>query len=190
MDCYSLLCHFGIANILNEDRMKVTPATVEKMIFIVRGHKVMLDSDLATLYEVETGALNRQVKRNIERFPKDFMFQLTKGEYDTLKCQIGISNGRGGRRTPPFAFTENGVAMLSSVLTSKKAIQVNIAIMRIFSKIRNILASDETLAERLATLEKGTNQLFRIVFQRLDKLEAETPLLPKERRKIGLKRKK
>ncbi len=166
--------------------MNITPARIEKMIFIIRGQKVMLDSDLATLYDVETGALNRQVKRNTDRFPKDFMFQLSASEYETLKCQIGRANVRGGRRTLPFVFTENGVAMLSSVLTSKNAIQVNISIMRIFNKIRNILAADETLAQRLLQLEKGTNQLFRIVFERLDKLEAETPILPHKRKKIGL----
>ena len=100
---------------------------IQKMIYEIRGHKVMLDSDLAGLYEIETKALNRAVKRNIERFPDIFMFQLTEEEFGSLRCQIGTSNeGKGGRRYLPYVFTEHGVLMLSSVLNSKKAISVNI----------------------------------------------------------------
>ena len=107
-------------------------AQIEHLIQIIRGQQVMLDRDLAMLYGVETGQLNRQVKRNIERFPEDFMFQLSAEELDGLRCQIGISNSRGGTRYLPYAFTENGIAMLSSVLRSPTAIDVNIRIMRAF----------------------------------------------------------
>jgi hypothetical protein len=102
---------------------------IEKSIFLIRGHKVLLDSDLADLYDVETKYLIQAVKRNIERFPPDFMFQITHDEFDSLRSQIVTSKGKGGRRYLPYAFTEQGVAMLSSVLRSKRAIQVNIAIM-------------------------------------------------------------
>lgn len=144
----------------------------------------MLDSDLAELYGVETKKFNQTVKRNSNRFPKDFMFQLSELEYESLKSQIA---GRGGRRYLPFAFTEQGVAMLSSILNSDRAIEVNISIMRTFVKLRHILAADETLAEKLAELEKVTNKLFSIVFDRLDNLEADLPILPLKRKKINLK---
>ena len=114
----------------------------------------MLDRDLASLYGVETGALNRAVKRNLQRFPLDFMFQLTTDESDFLRCQIGISKtGRGGRRFLPYVFTEQGVAMLSSVLNSERAVLVNIEIMRAFVKLRQMLASNSELSHRLDELE-------------------------------------
>jgi len=113
----------------------------------------MLDDDLAMLYEVETKALNRAVKRNLRRFPEDFMFQLSAKEFENLRYQFGTSRW-GGRRYPPYAFTEQGVAMLSSVLNSKRAIQVNIEIMRAFVRLRQMLASNAGLARKLATLEK------------------------------------
>lgn len=115
---------------------------IRSKIHIIRGQQVMLDKDLAELYGVETGALNRSVKRNIERFPTDFMFQLSKEEYSILKCQIGISSW-GGARTLPYAFTEQGVAMLSGVLRSPIAIEVNIRIMRTFVAVRQYLASSK-----------------------------------------------
>lgn len=168
---------------------KITPKKIESMIYIVRGQKVMLDSDLAELYEVDTRTLNQAVKRNIKRFPKDFMFQLSKQEHEDLISQIVISKtGRGGRRKVPLVFTENGVAMLSGILNSDRAISMNIAIMRTFTKLREFLANDESLSVRLHKLEKGTDKLFRIVFERLDNLEANTPLLPKKRKRIGLKK--
>lgn len=121
--------------------MKFQVEKIEAMIYSIRGQKVMLDSDLAQLYGVETGALNRQVKRNINRFPSDFMFQLSKIEDESLRCQIGISNEvKGGRRYLPYVFTENGVAMLSSVLSSERAVEINISIMRIFTKLRSFHA--------------------------------------------------
>jgi hypothetical protein len=167
----------------------VTEAKIEKMIYRIRGQNVMLDSDLASLYEVDTKKFNQAVKRNIKRFPKDFMFQLSKAEYESLRSQFVTSNGgRGGRRYAPYAFTEQGVAMLSSILHSDRAIEVNISIMRTFVKIRHFLSSDENLADRLSNLECGTDQLFKIVFERLDNLEAHAPALPSKRRKIGFKR--
>jgi hypothetical protein len=125
------------------------------MIYEIRGEKVMLDSDLARLYEIETKALNRAVKRNIERFPDIFMFQLTEDEFSSLRCQIGTSNeGKGGRRYLPYVFTEHGVLMLSSVLNSKKAISVNIEIMVTFIKMRHYVLSKSDTNEQIAVLRK------------------------------------
>ena len=128
--------------------------TIEKAIYLIRGEKVMLDRDLALLYGVETKVLNRAVKRNLQRFPLDFMFQLTTEEAEILRCQIGTSNeGRGGRRYLPYVFTEQGVAMLSTVLNSERAILVNIEIMRAFVKLRQMLGSNVELSRRLDELE-------------------------------------
>lgn len=126
---------------------------IENKIYVIRGQKVMLDRDLAELYGVETFNLNKAVKRNGERFPEDFMFQLTKDENDNLKFQFGMSNW-GGRRTLPYVFTEQGVAMLSSVLRSKRAVHMNIAIMRAFVKLRQILATHKDLARKFEEHEK------------------------------------
>ncbi|RLA64182.1 MAG: ORF6N domain-containing protein [Epsilonproteobacteria bacterium] len=167
---------------------KISPKLIEKMIFVVRSQKVMLDSDLAELYEVDTKVLNQAVKRNIKRFPSDFMFQLSKQEFTNLKSQFVTSSLHGGRRKLPLAFTESGVAMLSGILNSDRAISVNIAIMRTFTKIREFLANDESLSSRMQKLEKGTDKLFRIVFERLDNLEIEAPTLPRKRKRIGLKK--
>ena len=113
---------------------------IETMIYIIRGQRVMLDSDLAKLYGVETKQLNRQVQRNLKRFPVDFMFQLTENEEENLRCQFGTSSSSyGGRRYLPYVFTENGVAMLSSVLSSERAVEINISIIRIFTKLRSFL---------------------------------------------------
>ncbi|MDR0321834.1 MAG: ORF6N domain-containing protein [Treponema sp.] len=128
---------------------------LQNMIYEIRGQKVMLDSDLARLYEIETKALNRAVKRNIERFPDIFMFQLTEKELDSLRCQIGTSNeGKGGRRYLPYVFSEHGVLMLSSVLNSKKAISVNIEIMVTFIKMRHYVISKNDTNEQIAELRK------------------------------------
>jgi len=123
---------------------EISLETILPSIFLVRGVKAMLDSDLAALYGVETKRLNEQVKRNIKRFPNDFMFQLTKEEYQLLKSQNATSSW-GGRRTPPYAFTEHGIAMLSSILNSDKAIEINISIMRAFVKIRQLLRETDDL---------------------------------------------
>jgi hypothetical protein len=127
---------------------------VERKIHLIRGQKVMLDSDLADLYQVPTKALNQAVRRDGDRFPEDFMFRLTEAEANTLRSQFVTSNpGRGGRRYLPHAFTEHGVAMLSSVLSSKRAVQMNIVIIRAFVKLREILAGNLELARRLDQVE-------------------------------------
>lgn len=127
---------------------------IQNLIYEIRGYKVMLDSDLAKLYGVQTFNLNKAVKRNLERFPKDFMFQLTKDEYESLIFQFGISKSkRGGRRFMPYVFTEQGVAMLSSVLQSEQAIAVNIQIMRTFVQIKQFALENKDLAKRVAELE-------------------------------------
>ena len=161
---------------------------IENMIYVIRGQRVMLDSDLANLYQVETKQLNRQVKRNILRFPDDFMFQLTSEEYEFLKCQIGTSkSGSGGKQKLPLVFTENGVAMLSGVLNSERAILVNIAIMRIFTRLRSFLLLEQELRKEIKDLKRGTSNMFKIVFERLDSIEDATPTLTPNRKKIGIK---
>lgn len=128
---------------------------IQNLIYEIRGYKVMLDSDLATLYEVPTHRLNEAVKRNIKRFPSNFMFQLNNEEWGFLISQIAISKkGRGGRRTAPYVFTEQGVAMLSSVLNSEKAIQINIQIMNTFVKMRQFALENKELAQRITELER------------------------------------
>jgi hypothetical protein len=161
---------------------------IEAMIYTIRGQRVMIDSDLAQLYGVETKALNRQVQRNTLRFPEDFMFKLTHEEHEALKYQIGASNEKhGGRRYPPLVFTEAGVAMLSSVLTSDRAALVNVSIMRTFIKLRSFLAIENSLPEKVSELEQGTNKMFKVVFERLDCLEELIDSRPyPQRRKIGL----
>ncbi len=156
---------------------------IERRILLIRGQKVMLDRDLAELYEVQTFRLNEQVKRNRNRFPQDFMFQLTREEAKFLTSQFARSKqGRGGRRTLPYAFTEQGVAMLSSVLRSERAVQVNIAIMRAFVKLRAILASHEGLARKLGEMEKKYDAQFKVVFDALRQLMAPPAKPP---RRIG-----
>ncbi len=158
---------------------------IEQKIILIRGQKVMLDRDLAVLYEVETKIRNKAVRLKIERFPSDFMFQLTKDEFDNLKFQFGTSSW-GGTRKLPLVFTENGVAMLSTVLNSKRAIQVNIQIMRTFTKIRKMLASNAQLARKLKTLEKKYDEQFKVVFEAIYSL-MEAP--DKNKQKIGFNRK-
>ena len=167
----------------------VSLSKIESIIYVIRSQKVMLDSDLAELYEVETAQLTRQVRRNFSRFPEDFMFQLTPEEYEIVKLQKGKTpTTYGGRRYLPLAFTETGVAMLSSVLTSERASQVNIAIMRTFVKLRSFLAIENSLPEKVSQLESGTNKLFKIVFERLDTIEEQIlPKLDPSRKRIGLK---
>ncbi len=150
---------------------------ISRKIHLIRGNKVLLDSDLALLYHVPTHRLNEQVRRNKSRFPNDFMFRLNTKEHSALISQIAISKmGRGGRRNTPHAFTEQGVAMLSSVLNSDRAIKVNIAIMRAFVQLRQILATHRELAEKLKELEKKYDKNFKIVFEILNKL-IEPPLV-------------
>jgi phage regulator Rha-like protein len=155
---------------------------ITNKIYLMRGMKVMLDRDLAELYDVETRTLVQAIKRNKQRFPPDFMFQLFKDEFDSLRSQIVISKGRGGRRYPPYAFTEQGVAMLSSVLNSDRAIQVNILIMRAFTKLREMLSTHEDLKKKIDDMEKKYDQQFQIVFEAIKQL-LETDEKPKK--KIG-----
>jgi len=143
---------------------------IEKSILLIRGERVMLDSDLALLYEVETKVLNRAVKRNLLRFPNDFMFQLTARETEALRFHLGTSKGRGGRRYRPYVFTEQGVAMLSSILNSDRAVLVNIAIIRTFVKLRKILASHSRLSRKLVELERRYDQQFKVVFDTIRQL--------------------
>lgn len=156
-------------------------------IFIVNGYRILLDSDLAEMYQVETKVLNQAVKRNIERFPDDFMFQLGKEEWESLRSQIETSKP-GGRRYMPYAFTENGIAMLSSVLTSKVAIKVNIEIIRVFTRMRELLLSHKDLLLKVEKLEQklsGQDDRMRVIFDYLKELiqEKEIP-----RTEIGFKR--
>lgn len=136
---------------------------IARQIYLIRGEKVMLDSDLAALYGVTTGNLNLAVRRNQRRFPEDFVFQLTAEEFEALRLQNARPKGRGGRRTPPYAFTEQGVAMLSSVLRSDRAAEVNVAIMRTFVRLRQVLATNEELARKVAQHDKEIAVLFKHV---------------------------
>jgi hypothetical protein len=157
---------------------------IEQSIYFIRGDKVMLDADLAGLYDVETRVLVQAVKRNLERFPPDFMFQLTKEEFENLRSQI-VTSSWGGRRYLPYAFTEQGLAMLSSVLRSEKAVMVNIEIMRTFVRLRRLLASNEELKRRLDSIEKKYDTQFKVVFDAIRQLMAPPD---QKRRKIGFKR--
>jgi len=158
---------------------------IERRILLIRGEKVMLSPDLAELYEVAPRVLVQAVKRNRERFPRDFMFQLTKKEYANLKSQFVISSWGGARRAAPYAFTEEGVAKLSSVLRSERAVQVNIAIMRAFVKLREMLASHRDLARRLDEMEKQYDAQFKMVFDAIRELMKPAP---GPSRKIGFLR--
>jgi len=152
---------------------------IERTILLIRGHKVILDKDLAAMYRVPTRDLNKAVSRNLDRFPEDFMFQLTRSEFTNLKFQFGTSSW-GGTRKLPRAFTEQGVAMLSSVLRGKRAAQVNIMIMRAFVRLREMIASRKDLARRLAELEKKYDSQFKVVFDAIRQLME--PAKPKPRR--------
>ena len=162
----------GITN----DLVEITRPSIEKMIYVIRDKQVMLDSDLAILYQVETGALNRAVKRNISRFPEDFRFQLTKEEYQNLRCQTGISsfaqgeNNYGGRRTLPYVFTEQGISMLASVLHSEVAIKVSIGIMRAFVEMRRFIANNALLFERISNVELKQLEYQKQTDEKLDQI--------------------
>jgi hypothetical protein len=165
----------------------LSPEGIAKLILSVRGHKVMLDADLAQLYGVATSNLNKAVKRNINRFPGDFVFQLTVEEASALRFQTGMSKvgGRGGRRYLPYVFTEQGVAMLSSVLRSRRAVEVNIEIMRAFVQLRRLLSANRELAQKLAQLERkigAHDEQIQAIFNAIRQLMA--PPEPKKR-KIG-----
>ena len=154
---------------------------IEGLIYQIRGDRVLLDQDIAQLYGVETKALVQAVKRNRDRFPSDFMFQLSDQEFTALRSQIVTSKGRGGRRVSPYAFTEQGVAMLSSVLQSKRAVEANVQIMRTFVRLRRIIESHTELADRLLELEQRHEQKFQLVFDAIRELTKEKAI-PKKRR--------
>jgi len=162
---------------------------IQNKIHEIRSQKVMLDFDLAELYEVQTKNLNLAVKRNLKRFPRDFMFQLTKPEWESLRLQIETSKGRGGTRYLPFAFTEQGLAMLSGVLNSEKAIDVNIAIMRAFVFIRQYALSHKDLTNKLKELESKYDKQFDGVYEALDYLikKDKQQNYQRERKQIGYK---
>jgi hypothetical protein len=158
----------------------------QTLIYEFRGHKVMFDFDLAALYGVETKRLKEQVRRNLSRFPVDFMFELTNDEFDSLRSQIATSK-RGGTRYAPMAFTEQGVSMLSSVLNSERAIQVNIEIMRAFAKYRALLVENKNFRKELHALDDKINKIFRFLLEKIDALSQKQIEHP--RRNIGFKRK-
>jgi len=161
---------------------------IERAILVIRGHKVLLDADLATLYGVETRRLNEQVKRNIDRFPDDFMFQLTKQEFENLKSQFATSSrGWGGKRKIPFVFTEHGALMAASVLNSQKAIEMSILIVRVFVKLRGIISTHKQLATKLAELERKLSthdEQIVILFEAIRELMTP-PTKPKRRIGFG-----
>ena len=158
---------------------------IARLIFVFRKQKVMLDSDLASLYGVTTGNLNKAVKRNAQRFPSDFMFQLTAEEAEDLIFQFGRSKGRGGRRHRPYAFTEQGIAMLSSVLNSDRAITINIAIMRAFVRLRQILETNRELAKEFSELERRVGRHDEEIAVILEAIRQLTAPPEKPRREIG-----
>src|ERR1019366_1160860 len=168
---------------MTDKKLIASVEQIESRMFLIRGQKVMLSMHLAELYEVESRVLVQAVKRNIERFPEDFMFQLNPEEFANLKSQIVTSSWGGVRRAAPYAFTEQGASMLSSVLHSDRAIQVNIEIMRAFVRLRQMLASNAELSRKLVILEKKYDIQFKAVFDAIRELM--TPLEPKKKRVIG-----
>ena len=165
---------------------RITNVTeIETLIFLIRGQRVMLSTHLAHLYKVEARVLAQAVKRNIDRFPEDFMFELSDDEFENLKSQIVISSWGGIRRGRPMAFTEQGIAMLSSVLRSKRAVQANIAIMRVFVRLREMIATHKELGRRLSELEqhlKDHDQQIQTIFEAIRQLMIPEP---KEKKRIG-----
>lgn len=176
------------------EKSPLTSQPVEGLIHVIRGQKVMLDRDLAALYGVQTGALNQAVARNIERFPDDFMFRLNRDEFADWVSQFVISNpaGKMGLRQPPYAFTEHGVAMLSAVLRSQRAIEMSIAIMRTFVRMRELIASNREIATRLEKLEHSperTGSVIEVLVEDIDRLAMDVKKMQAmptpSRRKIG-----
>ena len=167
---------------MSQSAVTIPMERIERAILLIRGEKIMLDSDLAEVYGVETGALNRAVKRNASRFPRDFMFQLTAEEAANLRCQFGISSSYGGRRYLPYAFTEHGALMLANVLNSERAAQTSVQVVRAFIRLRQILASDAELARKLEALERKYDAQFKVVFDAIRELMSPAT---KPRREIG-----
>ena len=167
---------------LEKGEISLNQHDIEKLIITVRGEQVLIDRDLANIYQVEVKQMNRQVKRNIDRFPEDFMFQLTKTEYDSLKCHIGTSNKRGGdRRALPYAFTQQGVGMLSGLLRSEIAVETNIKIMRAFVAMRRFIVQNAGILMRIAHLERHQIETDEKIDKILDKMDEMSPkLLPEQ----------
>jgi len=159
---------------MTNEKALIPAERIERLIYLIRGQRVMLDSDLAELYGVETGALNRSVGRNANRFPPDFVFQLTPQEVADLRCQIGTSNeGRGGRRYHPYVFTEHGAIMAAMVLNSPRAVEMSVQVVRAFIRLREMLASNRELAQKLAELERkleGHDAAIRNLFEAIRQL--------------------
>lgn len=166
---------------MGQTRSPLVARRIERSIFVLRGEKVILDADIAALYGVATKALIQAMKRNIDRFPPDFMFQLTPAEAENLRSQ-SVTSSWGGRRHLPYAFSEQGVAMLSSVLRSKRAVQINIEIMRVFVRLRRMMSTREDLIRRLDELEQRYDGQFKVVFDALRQFMAAAP-----RKQIGFK---
>jgi hypothetical protein len=164
---------------------KILNEQIEKSILVIRGHRVMLDSDLAEIYGVTTKRLNEQVRRNVDRFPKDFMFQLIDFEYESLRSQFATSKkGRGGRRFLPYVFTEHGAIMLTTVLDSPVAINASIEVVRAFSRLRKMLSTNAELGRKLTELEEMYDQQFKVVFEAIHQLMLPPP--NQGRRRIGI----
>ncbi|MBU1014774.1 MAG: ORF6N domain-containing protein [Bacteroidetes bacterium] len=161
----------------------VSEDIIANRIFTIRGQKVMLDRHLAELYGVETKRLKEQVRRNMDRFPDDFMFELSKDEFENWRSQFATSNDKMGLRIPPFAFTEHGVLMLSSVLNSQRAIDINIQAVRIFNKLRRVVLDNEDIRNELAEFKEQTEGRFNIVFEALDQILSTKS--DENKRKIG-----
>lgn len=179
--CLRLLRTFGLQVLVTSKGRQMTPsespvsvASIERCIFLLRGHRIILNGDLAVFYDVEPRTLSQAVKRNPGRFPEDFMFVLTDAEWQNLKSQNVISSW-GGPRSLPMAFTEQGVAMLSSVLRSERAVQVNIQIMRAFVQMRRVLAEHKDLAVKLDALERKYDAQFKVVFDAIRQMMAPPP---------------
>ena len=169
-------------------KIQISQPEIESKIYLLRGQKIMFDEDLAELYKVSTKRLNEQVKRNVERFPSDFMFQLSEKEFAILRSQFATSRSWGGRRNAPYAFTEHGVLMLSSVLRSRRAMKVNIQIMRTYVKIREMITNNKDILLKLELVEKEVSKHggnIQVIFRTLKQL-IEHP--PEPRKKIGFKR--
>lgn len=177
----------------NDQTIMIPVEIIQNKIYLIRGHKVMFDRDLAELYGVTTGNLNKTVRRNMDRFPSDFMFQLTQEEDDSLVFQFGRpKNGRGGSRYLSNAFTEQGVAMLSSILKSRSAVQVNIQIMRVFTKLREMMISHKDLARKIEDLERKFQEQFQehdkkiiLIFNAIKELLADKEESAKKRGPLG-----
>jgi hypothetical protein len=178
---------YGVSNLKSQiviSKLAIPPERIERRILLIRGQKMMLDADLAELYGVTTKRLNEQVKRNVQRFPSDFMFTLTKEESKILRSQFATSSSWGGRRYNPLAFTEHGALMLASVLNSPQAVEASIFVVRAFVKLREMLASHRDLARRLDAMEKKYDAKFKVVFDAIRELMSPPAKLS---RKIGFR---